>query len=200
MYKRDQKSQVREEASFFWVHRNFHSHSLKCFIQSNFGSQETEKGKKRLNLRSKMYRLKITGRLLVNFAQNKKDFYYLPVQWDKKIWKEDMSLESNFFCWGLHKILLFLLCPQHSCWLIVQIGRVQTLGALKDVSSCIWVFLREGITWKFLSRPGFCHLALSELFFLLLFLSSRNYKELFPFQSNYFLEIINFFFSIKKLL
>lgn len=145
-----------------------------------------------------MYRLKITGRLLVNFAQNKKDFYYLPVQWDKKIWKEDMSLESNFFCWGLHKILLFLLCPQHSCWLIVQIGRVQILGALKDVSSCIWVFLREGITWKFLSRPGFCHLALSELFFLLLFLSSRNYKELFPFQSNYFLEIINFFFPSKN--
>lgn len=38
IYKRDQKSQVR---GFSWVLRDFDSHSLTCFIQSKFGSQET---------------------------------------------------------------------------------------------------------------------------------------------------------------
>lgn len=37
-----------------------------------------------LNVSYKMYRLKITARILVNFVQNKKVFYYLPIIWDKK--------------------------------------------------------------------------------------------------------------------
>lgn len=51
-----------------------------------------------LHISSKMYRLKITARILVNFVQNKKVFRYLPILWDKKTCTErKMCLLIVFF-------------------------------------------------------------------------------------------------------
>lgn len=62
-----------------------------------------------LDVSSRMYRLIITERILVNFVQNKKVFYYLPIMWDKKICTERKIclLKVFLFCSGLHEILPF---------------------------------------------------------------------------------------------
>jgi len=52
--------------------------------------------KKSLDMNSKIYRLKITGRLVVNIVQTKQDFYYLPVLWDKKICSQTLFLKVFF--------------------------------------------------------------------------------------------------------
>lgn len=64
-----------------------------------------------LDVSSRMYRLIITERILVNFVQNKKVFYYLPIIWDKKICTERKIclLKVFFFAQDCIKFFLFAL-------------------------------------------------------------------------------------------
>lgn len=59
-----------------------------------------------------MYRLKITKWFPEKNVQNRMDFNYIPIEWDKTISTERrIYLLSFIFCQGFHNILFFFFSP-----------------------------------------------------------------------------------------
>lgn len=86
-----------------------------------------------------MYRLKITKWFPEKNVQNRMDFNYIPIEWDKTISTERrIYLLSFIFCQGFHNILFFFFFPLSVP--VVQINSVQTRQPLKDFCPCPWLF------------------------------------------------------------